>query len=122
MLIYFRVQHIEVDCFGCSCSWFLAPVLASGVLGRVHLLPSSQAQCGETHQHSLPSENLVLCQVHGGSWVPGEVAGSVVNSQGVGAQGGGWHKMDLENKADTQSINFKKEQFKYLILRGRSGG
>lgn len=61
-LIFFRVQHIEVDCFGCSCSWFLALVLASGVQGRVHPLPVSQAQCREAHQHHLPSKKLVLFQ------------------------------------------------------------
>lgn len=87
MLIYFRTQHIEVDCFGCSSSWFLAPVLASGVLGRVHLLPSSQARCKGAHQHCLPSESLDFCQVHGGTWVPGEVGG-LPTPRGLGVKGG----------------------------------
>lgn len=92
MLIDFRVHHTEVDCFGCSCSWFLAPVLVSGALGRVHLLPSSWAQCRGAHQHHLPSETLTGAQgMLGARW-----GGRAVNSQGVGGQGRGWHKMDLE--------------------------
>lgn len=90
MLIYSRVQHIEVDCFGCSCSWFLAPVLTSGALGRVHLLPSSWAQCRGSSpassalwtSNSLPGTQGKL----GPRW-----GGRAVSCQGDGGQGRGQH-------------------------------
>lgn len=68
MFMFSRVQHIEVDCFGCSWSWFLAPILASGVPGRVHPLPSAQAQLRGAHQHHMPSKKLILCWAHRGNW------------------------------------------------------
>lgn len=121
MLIYSRVQHIEVDCFGCSCSWFLAPVLASGALGRVHLLPSSWAQRRGAHQRRLPSEHLILCQVHRGSGVPGEVGELSVPNRIV-VKGEDGTKWIWKTRLMTNPFFFFfKVQFKSLILRGRSG-
>lgn len=102
MLVFFRVQHIEFDCFGCSCSRFLAPVLASGVPGRVHPLPRSQAQPRGAHQHRLPSEKLVFCQGHGGNRVSGEVAGLPTPTGSVKEVGG--TKEIWKAKADAQSL------------------
>lgn len=97
MFIFFRAQHIEVDCFGCSCSWFLAPVLASGVPGRVHSLPGLQVQHRGAHRHRSPASSaLWRATPLQGTWRElglrwgGRAADSL-----WGFQGSGWHKMGM---------------------------
>lgn len=119
MLVFFRVQHIEFDCFGCSCSWFLAPVLASGVPGRVHPLPRSQAQPRGAHQHRLPSEKLVFCQGHGGNRVY-RWGGRAADSHWE-CQGSWWHKRDMESQGWCSIPCLKKNELLKNFIRWGGG-